>query len=160
MNTQAQEHPFFYTLGPGPYFFTKMKKGGSCCAHCGTPITLLCYVKTGENREFTVGSTCISNMSANDSFLNLSEFARTLKMQKLKSARESRERSRLKKIAELKAFIVENSEILKNYAHPHSYFDEQGKTAKDYADYMSNFCRSASSAREAINKIKSILKGE
>jgi len=73
-------HPFQRTLGPGPYQFIgigviqvnethgarysgpEVENGAGTCAHCGTGIMNIFVVRTGEGRDFGVGSDCIKKV--------------------------------------------------------------------------------------------------
>jgi len=94
MNTTAPTqtlHPFYETLGPGPYRFTgcydlgeamdpnsaanfgnmtgwaahapKLKAGLGTCAHCGMAIMLICIVQVGNGDLYGVGSDCVEKCS-------------------------------------------------------------------------------------------------
>lgn len=84
-------HPFYETLGPGPYRFTgcydmgeamdstsaanfgsmrgwladapKLKAGLGTCAHCGMAIMLVCIVQVGNGDLYGVGSDCVEKCS-------------------------------------------------------------------------------------------------
>jgi hypothetical protein len=84
-------HPFFETLGPGPYRFVgcydlaadmdptsaanfgnmtgwlpyapKLKAGLGTCAHCGTAIMNICIVRVGNGDLYGVGEDCVEKCS-------------------------------------------------------------------------------------------------
>ena len=84
-------HPFFETLGPGPYRFVgcydlgaamdptsaanfgnmtgwlrnapKLKAGLGTCAHCGTAIMNICIVSVGNGDLYGVGEDCVEKCS-------------------------------------------------------------------------------------------------
>jgi hypothetical protein len=94
-NTQTQSttalHPFYETLGPGPYRFVgcydlgaaqdpssaanfgnmrgwladapKLKAGLGTCAHCGTAIMNICIVRVGNGDLYGVGEDCVEKCS-------------------------------------------------------------------------------------------------
>jgi hypothetical protein len=84
-------HPFFETLGPGPYRFVgcydlgaamdstsaanfgnmtgwvrdapRLKAGLGTCAHCGTAIMNICIVRVGNGDLYGVGEDCVEKCS-------------------------------------------------------------------------------------------------
>jgi hypothetical protein len=84
-------HPFYETLGPGPYRFVgcydlgaaqdpssaanfgnlrgwladapKLKAGLGTCAHCGTAILNICIVRVGNGDLYGVGEDCVEKCS-------------------------------------------------------------------------------------------------
>jgi hypothetical protein len=85
-------HPFYETLGPGPYRFVgcydmgeamdstsaanfgnmrgwqadapKLKAGLGTCAHCGMAIMLICIVQVGNGDQYGIGSDCVEKCSS------------------------------------------------------------------------------------------------
>lgn len=91
MNTETALHPFYQTLGPGPYRWVgcydmveamnpnsaanfgnmrgwladapKLKAGLGTCAHCGMAIMQVCIVQTGNGDLYGVGCDCVEKCS-------------------------------------------------------------------------------------------------
>lgn len=154
------EHPFYKTLGPGPYrwvgFFdlgqvlsalhagnvngynnglamAPKDVGIGSCAHCGHGILNNYIVQTGTGERFAVGSECIEKCGNSGQFENFSAVERKIKLEKRVKAQTQRETRRVKQATEIKSLIDQNSEVLKTKPHPSPY--HPSKTLYDYCLY-------------------------
>lgn len=134
----SKEHPFFRTLGPGPYTFAgfgqihfsetfgakyvgpHVDSGAGTCAHCGHGIMNIFVVKRGDGRTYGVGSDCIGKLHCDDQFKGMGEFERTLKELKRKQGQERREKQRQAKRQEAYQLVKANEAQLKTSRPKHT----------------------------------------
>lgn len=123
--TTSTLHPFFETLGAGPYRFLycydlgaalnpdtaanfgsmrgwakeapKLKAGLGTCAHCGMAISLICVVRTGNGDLYGVGSDCVAKCDHNGSYKGAKAAIA------LRRAEIAREKNRLERLAQWEA---------------------------------------------------------
>ncbi len=111
--TNLTTHPFYNTLGPGPYkyigygtFITdrgidSKYVGPECehkdgvCSHCGTHIHHVYVIQTAEGRKFGVGSDCIFKLNQDDEFEGMADVEKHVKEMKRKQAKVRREKQLL-----------------------------------------------------------------
>jgi hypothetical protein len=157
-NETLKTHPFARTLGPAPYSFVgtfdlgaclaalqagnvngynnglamapKVEAGMGTCAHCGMAITLICLVKTGENKLYGVGSDCINKVGLPVAELSKLERAKRERDKAMRQARKARKGDAARE--ELRGLMASQSERMSSLPHP----SFPNKTLLDYAAWV------------------------
>jgi len=181
--TENKRHPFSYTLGMGPYKWVasfnlgaaiaalqsgnvsghnnmmasapKVEAGMGTCAHCGTAITLIQIVETGEGKRYGVGSDCILKVHAEGDVDKISDMERQIRIHKRNQGRMSRERKRSALEAKVFALIDENIEKLATLPHPSPSMT--GHTMKDWALWIRRRALSIDGLKRTETKLKKVL---
>ena len=118
-------------LGKGPFKLHHVTAEGGRCEYCNTVIVFRFYIQGKDSRIFFVGSDCV--MKTGDLGL-----IKVVEKEVKKRQAELREKRDEAKLQELKDFIKnpDNIKKLNEQPHPNAYFANQGKTQKDYLEYM------------------------
>lgn len=115
-------HPFFETLGLGPYRFLycydlgeamnpnsaanfgnmrgwakdapKLKAGLGTCAHCGMGISIICVVQTGDGSLYGVGSDCVEKCDHEGAFRGAKAAIALRRKRKAQAAREAKRKAK------------------------------------------------------------------
>lgn len=128
--------------------------GIGSCHYCGTPIATHCLIESADGQRFFVGSDCVQKTG--DAGL-----AAGLRKMKRDANRERNEAKRRALTPTLSALVNENADLLVSLPHPNSYFARQGRTWKDYADWMvQHRTFSLSGTQDAIRAVRHIVEKE
>ncbi len=151
MNQTNTNHPFFLTLGAGPYKYVgyghyrrndgvdSTYSGPECehkeghCSHCGTRIHHVYVVETAEGKRLGVGSDCIFKLQIQDEFQGMDEIRRHVAEMRRIQAKERRE----KKLAMLKIDCASLLETHKEHLSRVFYMYRMDMTAyEQFTPYM------------------------
>lgn len=121
-------------LGKGPFKLAHVTAEGGHCQFCATAIVFRFYIKGQDSREFFVGSDCV--MKTGDVGL-----MRVVEAEVKKRQAELRHKRDAEKMAAIKDRLADPTVIaeLSAQPHPYDYYAKQGKTRKDYIDYVMRF---------------------
>ncbi len=121
-------------LGKGPFRLSHVTAEGGGCQYCGTGIVYRFYIKGQDSRVFYVGSDCV--MKTGDLGL-----MRVVELQVKKLQKELREKREAAKLAAIHDRLADPTVIatLSGKPHPSNYYAGQGKTMKDYVDYLMRY---------------------
>lgn len=118
-------------LGAAPFRLTSVTHEGGHCQFCNTPIVYRFYLRGADGRTFFVGSDCV--MKTGDAgLIRVVEHEVKKRMAELAKVRQQ---TRLTMLREHLA-KPEVIEMLSSQAHPFMWLAKQGKTHKDYADWV------------------------
>lgn len=132
-------------LGKGPFKLKSVTAEGGHCEFCNTAIVFRFYIKGQDTRVFFVGSDCV--MKTGDVGL-----MRVVEAEVKKRQAELRAKRDAEKMAAIKDRLADPAVIAELSAkpHPHSWYAKQGKTMKDYIDYIMRY--GGKTARVALAK--------
>lgn len=118
-------------LGKGPFHLDHVTAEGGHCQFCNTAIVFRFYIKGQDAKVFFVGSDCV--MKTGDVGL-----MRVVEMEVKKRQAELRARRDAEKMAAIKDRLSDPAVIaeLQSKPHPYAYYAKNGKTLKDYVDYI------------------------
>jgi hypothetical protein len=166
-------HPFARSLGPPPYSFQgygqvvisesrgafyagpSIERGAGTCAHCGTAITIVCVVRTGEGRQFGVGTDCVLKVGMPVQEMTKIQLAKK-QLDRVKRA-EAKKKREIKLYAQVQELVTKNNLALQALPHPHPYLASQGKTALDYVNFCARPMSSEGVLKTVLNKLNSFL---
>ncbi len=132
MNNNEMVHIFETAgLGKAPFVLQRVTCEGSSCQFCNTPIVFRFYIKGIDGKEFFVGSDCV--FKTNDTGLKRVVEAEVKKRQA--ELRRIRDAAKLAAIRDRLTDPVVIAELAAR-PHPYNYSAKQGKTYKDYVDYV------------------------
>lgn len=114
-------------------------RAGTSCDYCGTAIMDVFFVRSADGRKFKVGSDCIRKVFRDFDATIPADFREEF----LRVEREKREVKRVAAHERLMARVARVSEILDAHPwlftskpHPNAYYASQGKTLRDYYEFM------------------------
>lgn len=102
---------------------------GGTCDYCGNGIMMEFYFKSSDGKRFKVGSDCVRK--ADDK--GLVDLIKRDKAKIETEKRNARETARIEREEPIFRQIIEQ---FASEPHPHPYHAEQGKTKKDYYEYL------------------------
>jgi hypothetical protein len=106
------------------------EKAGSSCDYCSTGIRYEFWCVSSDNRKFKVGCDCIYKIEATTKLRSDVEKA---ELRVKKANQQARDAER---IANAKAKLAANADLLANQPHPVDYLAKQGKTMRNYAEWL------------------------
>ena len=131
-NPSATIHVFEAAgLGKGPFRLNHVTSEGGCCQFCGTNIVFRFYIDGTDSRQFYVGSDCV--MKTGDvGLMRVVEMEVKKRTAALKKLRDE------ERLVELRSHLESPmaSESLSKQPHPYAWHARQGKTMKDYAEWI------------------------
>lgn len=135
----------------------KVEAGMGTCAHCGTAITLIQIVETGEGKKFGVDSDCILKVHAEGAIDKISDMERQIRLHKRKQGQASRMRRRAALEKQVFDLIDANLEKLATLPHPNSHMASGGHTMKDWALFHRQRAPTLNGLKLIETKLKQVL---
>jgi len=146
-----EANPTAYNLAMSEHPRTTNGLGVGSCHFCGTPISTHCLIQSADGQTFFVGSDCVEKTGD----AGLKAGIRRMARERNRTRNETRRRE-LTPV--LEALVNDNEMTLAGMPHPNSHFARQGKTWKDYADWMmKNRTYSLNGTQVAIRTIRAQL---
>lgn len=140
-------HPFERAnLGVGPFRCVGMSQRrtpagqpAGTCAYCGTGILYCFRIRDAFGKEFVVGSDCVlKEMVGVDG--GLTREIRRMKLEHERKARAEKREAEWARIVErsraARALLAADATLFAGQPHPNDWYASQGKTYRDYLDYM------------------------
>jgi hypothetical protein len=161
-------HPFFNTLGPGPYKYigyghytrnngidskyigVKSEGAEGHCVHCGQQIVHIYVVETAEGRRFGVGSDCIFKLNETETFAGMAEIEKHVKEMRNKQAKIRRERQ-LEGLKLLCAKMLEDNRTQLQHV---LYYCRTDKTAHEMFEIQIKRFHSLAGWKDMVKKIE------
>jgi len=118
-------------LGKAPFRLNHVTSEGGFCQFCGTMIVFRFYIDGTDSRQFYVGSDCVMKTGDNG-LMRVVEREVKLRQAALKKTRDE------ERLVELRSHLAVPAvtESLSKQPHPYAWHARQGKTMKDYAEWI------------------------
>lgn len=136
-------HPFEAAgLGLAPFRFlglTDMGKVARGCEYCGTGIRYACRIQSADGRTFVVGTDCVLKTSTETDTTLALDVRRAIAEQeaeKREAKREAAHQRLMARVESARQDLAAHPWLFANLPHPHAYHASQGKTLRDYYEWM------------------------
>lgn len=112
---------------------------GAACDYCGTGIMDVYLVESADGRRFRVGSDCVRRTWEEFDATIPADFRKVLaeaERVKREAKRQARHAALQARIAAAQQLLAASPALFIRDAHPYPYYAAQGKTARDYFEWM------------------------